>query len=231
MEDPREALKKAAALRAVEAAKSGMVLGLGTGSTVCYAIDRIGELLRAGKLTHIVGIATSKRTAEQARVLGIPLVTLATHRHVDLAIDGADEVDPALDLIKGMGGALLREKEVEQRAARFIVVVDHTKLVDKLGTKSPLPVEIARGAAARVADHLRALGCVPTLRGGAHAPFVTDNGNHILDCRFPSGIENAAALARALDTASDVLAHGLFLGMATEVVVAAPEGVRVLTRV
>ncbi len=224
----REAQKKAAALRAVEAVASGMVLGLGTGSTVRYAIDRIGELWREGKLHDIVGIATSERTAAQARGLAIPLATLETHPHVDLALDGADEVDPDLSLIKGLGGALLREKQVERRAKRFIVMVDESKLVAKLGTQSPLPVEVAPGA--DLAASLQRLGCTPSLRGGIHTPYVTDNGNHIFDCRFVHGIDDARALALHLDAMPGVLAHGLFLDMASEVVVASPAGVRVLKR-
>jgi ribose 5-phosphate isomerase A len=222
-------LKKQAAVHAVREVRSGMVLGLGTGSTTAYAVAAIGETWRAGALTDVVGIPTSDRTAEQARSYGIPLSDLTAHPRVDLAIDGADEVDPSLDLIKGLGGALLREKQVELAAARFIVIVDDSKLVERLGSHAPLPVEVERESWRDQIPALAVLGCQPVLRGGEDQPFVTDNGNYILDCRFAGGIDGPE-VAAALDERPGVLAHGLFLGMASEVVVAGAGGLRVLTR-
>jgi ribose 5-phosphate isomerase A len=193
-------------------------------------VARIGELWQAGELADLVCVPTSDRTAEQARGYGLPLTDLATTPRVDLAIDGADEVDPALDLIKGLGGALLQEKRVEKVAHHFIVVVDESKLVDKLGTRGPLPVEVAAPSWQDEAAWLSTLGCEASLRGGQASPYVSDNGNYIVDCRFANGIDDAAALAAALDERPGVLEHGLFLGMANEVIVAGEVGIRVLRR-
>jgi ribose 5-phosphate isomerase A len=225
----QDELKRQAACIAVAHVRSGMVLGLGTGSTAAHAVQRIGELWREGKLTGIRALATSAATAAQARALEIPLLPLGSVDAVDLAIDGADEVDPHLDLIKGLGGALLCEKAVERLARRFIVVVDDSKLVDRLGTRAPLPVEVDPAAWQAERDHLIGLDCQPRLRGG-EIPFVTDNGNYILDCVFAGGITDPAALAAGLDERAAVRAHGLFLGMATEVVVAGRAGVSTITR-
>jgi len=221
-------LKKLAAEYAVREVRDRMVLCLGTGSTTAFAVAAIGERWRRGELEGVVGIPTSERTAEQARQYGLPLATLAEFPRVDLAIDGADEVDPALDLIKGLGGALLREKQVELAAERFIVIIDDSKLVPRLGTRAPLPVEVERSTWQSQLEPLAALGCEPILRGGDQ-PFVTDNGNYVIDCRFAAGLD-ATAVAAALEGRAGVLAHGLFLGMATEVMVAATTGVRVMQR-
>jgi ribose 5-phosphate isomerase A len=226
-----EELKEQAALEAVKAVRSGQVLGLGTGSTTRYAVIKIGELFRAGMLDRIVGIPTSEATAELARQYGIPLAPLDAHPTIDLAIDGADEVAPNFDLIKGLGGALLREKAVEVRAKHFIVIVDPSKLVDKLGTRSPLPVEVPKDAWREVAERVaQREQCTPKLRGTASSPLVTDNGNYVLDCRFDEGIDDPQRLAARLDADPEVRAHGLFLRMADEVIVASPEGVRRLER-
>ena len=225
-----EELKRQAARRAVEEVEDGMVLGLGTGSTTAFVLERLGELLRSGKLSKVVGVPTSERTAEQARTLGIPLSTLKQHPAVDLAIDGADEVDPNLDLIKGLGGALLREKMVECVATRFVVVVDHSKLVERLGARCPVPVEVSPQNWRDSAEWLSTLGCDPVLRGGEQ-PYLTDGENNLLDCDFSGGIVDPQAIARTLDEDPRVLAHGLFLGMADQVVVAQPAGIRVLSRV
>ena len=229
MTDGREAQKQAAAKAAVKYVQNGMVLGLGTGSTAFYVIQEIGERWRAGSLTNIVGIPTSEKTATQVASYGIPLGTLRSHPEVDLAIDGADEVDPTLELVKGLGGALLREKQVESAARRFVVVVDEGKLVPRLGTKAPLPVEVDRASWEREAMWLEGFGCTPVLRGG-DAPFLTESSNFILDCSFASGIADCTALGRALDAHAGVLAHGLFLGMASEVVIAGAGGIRSLRR-
>ncbi|MFQ5610622.1 MAG: ribose 5-phosphate isomerase A [Anaerolineae bacterium] len=224
-------LKQQAAAEAVASIRSGMVLGLGSGSTAAYAVETIGHKLRRGELSGILGIPTSEETARQAQAMGIPLTTLAEHPVIDLAIDGADEVDPNLDLIKGLGGALLREKIVEVHARRFIVIVDASKRVAKLGTRAPLPVEVAQFAWEAQAHWLQSrLECSPQLRGRGGQPFVTDNHNFILDCVFPNGIDEPPAVAEILERRPGVVGHGLFLGMATEVIVAADDGVRHLTR-
>jgi ribose 5-phosphate isomerase A len=222
-------MKRAAAERAVEQVHSGMVLGLGTGSTAEFAIAAIGEMWREGKLTEIIGVATSERTAEQARSYGLPLATLAEQPRIDLVIDGADEVDPHLDLIKGAGGALLREKQVAQAATTFIVIVDERKLVDRLGTRMALPVEVRPHFWQESQAALAELGCTPVLRGQEH-PHQTDNGNYIIDCDFAGGIETPRLLAQRLAALPEVLAHGLFLDMASQVVVAGASGIKVIER-
>lgn len=223
-------LKQLAAEKAVEQIKSGMVLGLGTGSTTRYAVLKIGELWQQRQLTDIVGIPTSEATAQLASELGIPLSTLDEHTDLDLAIDGADEVDPALNIIKGLGGALLREKMVEQHAKQLIIVVDDSKLSQKLGTVSPLPVEVVQFGWRYQARWLASLGCTPVLRGSETSPFVTDNGNYILHCHFPAGIDDPAQLAALLRDRVGVVEHGLFLGMASQVIAATPEGIKVMSR-
>ena len=224
-------LKRMAAERAVDLAQSGMVLGLGHGSTAKYAVDIIGERLNSGALQDIVGVPTSEQTAAQAQALGIPLATLAERPILDLAIDGADEVDPALNLIKGLGGALLREKIVESAARRFAVVVDEGKPVERLGTRGPLPVEVTQFAWEAHVHWLEGLGCSAELRREVDGtPFVTDNHNYIIHCTFPDGISDPGALAKVLIERPGVLEHGLFLGMATDVVVAGIDGVRVMKR-
>jgi ribose 5-phosphate isomerase A len=224
-------LKRAAAERALGWVESGMRVGLGTGSTVAHFLDGLAERVRSGSLTRIVGVPTSVRTEERARELGIALAELHEAQPLDLTVDGADEVDPGLDLVKGLGGALLREKMVAQASRRFVIVVDDSKLVRRLGTKAPLPVEVTRFGWRAHAGYLRALGCEPTLRGGGDgAPFVTDNGNHMLDCRFPAGMDNPGAVEDALRRRAGVVESGLFLGMAAAVVVAAAAGVRVIER-
>jgi ribose 5-phosphate isomerase A len=220
-------LKKIAAEAAVHRVKDGMVVGLGTGSTVRYSIEKIGRLVDEG--LDILGVPTSEATADLARSLGISLTTLVEHPEVDLTIDGADEVDPNLDLIKGMGGALFREKLVALASSEMIVVVDESKLVDSLGQKTPIPVEVLPFGWTATRDRLQALGCDPSLRRTDSGPFVTDNGNYILDCRFPR-IDDPADLARRLKEITGVLEHGLFLGMADLVLVGHPEGVREMRR-
>jgi ribose 5-phosphate isomerase A len=225
-----ENLKKKAAEKAVEQVESGMSLGLGTGSTAKYAVAKIGELWQAGVLADIVAVPTSEGTAQQARDYGIPLATLYEQPELDLVIDGADEVDPSLDLIKGLGGALLREKMVEGVANRFIVIVDNSKLVDKLGTHVPLPVEVAQFGWRVQARWLESLGCTPSIRGGEAQPYVTDNANFILDCTFAGGIDSPVVLATTLRNRVGVIEHGLFLDMATEIIVADSDGIRVIKR-
>lgn len=223
-------LKKQAAEKAVEQIKSGMVLGLGTGSTTRYAVLKIGELWQQKQLTDIVGVPTSEATVALATELGIPLASLDEHPELDVAIDGADEVDPNLNVIKGLGGALLREKMVEQHAKLLIIVVDDSKLSHRLGTVSPLPVEVVQFGWRYQANWLASLGCTPVLRGSASSPFVTDNGNYILDCHFPAGIDDPTQLAVLLRDRVGVVEHGLFLGMASQVITATPNGIKVMSR-
>ncbi len=228
MNTSAEALKKAAAEKAVEQVKSGMVLGLGTGSSAYYTVVKIGQLWQDGAITDIIAVPTSEDTAALAREYDIPLATFDEQPVVDLIIDGADEVDPELNLIKGLGGALLREKMIEQPAKYLIIVVDGSKLVKKLGTRGPLPIEVARFGWQTQISWLESLGCTPVLRGGQAQPYVTDNSNYILDCTFPNGIDDPIALGSTLLNQPGVIEHGLFLDMANEVVVADADGVRIL---
>ena len=209
--------RQAAAEAALALVRDGMVLGLGTGSTMEFVLRGI-----AARGLLVRGVPTSEQTAARARALGIMLEELGGIT-LDLAIDGADEVAArSLDLVKGLGGALLREKIVAASAARFVVVADRAKLVGRLGSRVALPVEVACFGHKATSRRLEALGCAPALRGGA-AAIVTDNGNFIYDCRFPP-ITDAAALAGALDDIPGVLGHGLFLGMADDAFLADADG-------
>lgn len=231
-----EDLKKQAAEKAVEQVESGMIVGLGTGSSAKYATMKIGDLWQAGELTNIVCIPTSESTVTLATKYDLPLATLDQHPEVDLAIDGADEIDPQLNLIKGLGGALLREKMIEAAAKKFIVVADGSKLVEKLGTRAPVPVEVVQFCWKATARWLESLGCAVSIResstgspqAGESGLFVTDNGNYILDCRFPNGIDDPAELAATLKHRPGVVEHGLFLGIAAEAIVATEIGLRVI---
>ncbi|AWT35291.1 ribose-5-phosphate isomerase A [Deinococcus arenae] len=222
-----EALKREAALRAVALVKSGDRVGLGTGSTAKYAIEEIGRKLAAGELTGVVGVATSEASDTLARQVGVPVEPLDP-RPLDIAIDGADEIAPNLDLIKGLGGALLREKLTEVQARRFIVIADHTKLVEHIGEKSALPIEIARFGFLSTIERLRAVLPAGRLRQPGAQPYVTDNGNYIFDAQIPAGTD-IAALERQLKGTLGVVDTGLFLGMAERAFVAAPDGVTELT--
>jgi ribose 5-phosphate isomerase A len=224
-------LKRAAARRAIEYITSGSVIGLGTGSTVRPLLDVLGERLAAGELRDVVAVPTSEDTAARCRALGIPLTTLDEHPRLALAVDGADEVGPRLDLIKGLGGALLREKLIALAAKRFVVVADASKRVRKLGTRSPVPVEVVRFGWTTHLAFFAALGAVPALRRTvAGDPFVTDEGHYIVDCRFPHGIADPRALARTLARRPGVVEDGLFLGMVHVALVAGASGVKVLRR-
>jgi len=216
--------KKQAAEHAAQFVKSGMVVGLGHGSTTAFAVRRIAQRIAEGDLTGIVAVPCSDEVAGMATELGIPLTTLRSHPEVDLTIDGADEVDPKLNLIKGGGGALLREKLVAKASAREIIVVDQTKLSAQLGLLFPLPVEVLPGTSPAEATFIRTLGADVSVRGGDR-PFVTDSGNHILDCRW-AGIDDLTELASILEGRENVADHGLFLGLTTDLVVAGEGGVR-----
>ena len=220
-----ELFKRQAAEHALQYVQSGMTLGLGTGSTATHMLHVLAEALRDGRLRDIVGVPTSDAIGALARQLGVPTATLDERPQLDLALDGADEIDPALNLIKGLGGALLREKIVESSADRLIILADETKLVAQLGTRAPLPVEVVAFGLPLATRRLAALGSVPTLRRSADgSAFRTDEGNLILDCRFP-GIADAAALNAAINAIPSVVEHGLFVGMAALALVAGPAGV------
>jgi ribose 5-phosphate isomerase A len=222
-------LKQMAAERAVEHIQSGMVVGLGTGSTALFAIQRLASLLASSLLKDIVAIPSSVRSRDEAVKLGIPLTGFDTHPIVDITIDGADEVDPALNLIKGGGGALLREKIVAQASTRLVVIVDSGKLVSHLGETFPLPVEVVSFGWETQLSFLQDLGAKVNLRRTDQGePFITDQHNLILDCDF-GPIRQMAELNQALNQRAGIVEHGLFLGMADEVIVASPQGITQLT--
>jgi ribose 5-phosphate isomerase A len=222
--------KQLAGEAALEFVSSNMVVGLGTGSTADFFLIALGGAIQQGKLRGIRGVPTSRRSEERARELGIPLMTLAECPHPDVAVDGADEITPELDLIKGLGGALLREKIVEQSCRKLVIIADESKRVDVLGTKGPLPVEVATFAHETQADFLRLLGCEPTLRSNDDgSPYVTDNSNYIYHCRF-NRIDDPQALQLKLKSHAGIIESGLFLAMAKVAVIASPSGVTTLKR-
>ena len=223
--------KRQAAERAVELVEDGMKLGLGTGSTARRVLEALAARREKGELADIVGVPTSTATESYARELGIPLATLDDVTRLDLTLDGADEVDGRLDLIKGLGGALLWEKIVAAATDRLVIVVDESKLVDRLGTTAPLPVEVVPFGWRTLLEPVRALGAEPTLRlNDDGSPFTTDGGHNILDCRFEGGIEDAEAVESRLTRRPGVVETGLFLGMAETVVVGGAAGARALRR-
>jgi ribose 5-phosphate isomerase A len=205
-----------------------MIVGVGSGSTAAFAVSALGKRVRDG--LQIIGIPTSERTAEQARGLGIPLGTLAEHSQIDVTIDGADEVEAGnLKLIKGLGGALLREKIVASVSKRLVIVVDETKIVDHLGARGPVPVEVIPFGWQVTAQRLVDLGANAILRNGPGGqPFRSDGGHYILDCTFGL-ITRAEALADELDHIVGVVEHGLFIGLTSEVHIGGAGGIRVLT--
>jgi len=224
-------LKRAAAIRAADWVQSGMRVGLGTGSTIRYLLEELGNRIGKGRVRDIVGVPTSEDTRRRAIEQGISLIALEEAGELDVTIDGADEVDAELRLIKGLGGALLREKIVAAASLKLVIVVDGSKIVDRLGTRSPLPVEVDSFGAPVHEPFLRSLGCTPTLREDAGgAVFRTDGGNLIYDCHFPHGIDDAEALDRQLNDRPGILENGLFLGMASHIVVARPDGLQILHR-
>jgi ribose 5-phosphate isomerase A len=223
-------LKEQSARHALTYVRNDMVLGLGTGSTNAYFVELLGEQVRTGALTGIVGVPTSEGTADRARALGIPLATLADHARLDLVVDGADEVDNDLNLIKGLGRALLREKIVEIHADRFVVVIDESKMVQRLG-RGPFPVDVVPFGLDAQLRWLNTLGCRAELRLEKDgSPVITDDGNYMALCWFPDGIADAYALARVLADRPGIAEHGLFLDMATDVIIAGTGGIRVLRR-
>jgi ribose 5-phosphate isomerase A len=223
-----DALKQAAAVRAVAEVESGMVLGLGSGTTAALALEALAARISEG--LRVVGIPTSEKTAMMARRHGVPLTTFDAHRRIDLTIDGADEVDcRTFHLIKGLGGALLREKIVAAASERMIVVVDESKVVDCLGTRGTLPVEIVPFGWQTTLDRLAAIVCQPQLRMIADEPFMTDGGNYIVDC-LVSEIADPAALEAQLADTVGVVESGLFIGLASMIVIGRKNGVEVLNQ-
>lgn len=223
-----ESLKRDAAREALGRVTSGMRLGLGTGSTMAHFLDLLGEALADGSLTDIAGVPTSDRTRAHAERLGIPLGELHELQPLDLAVDGADEVGPGLDLIKGLGGALLREKMVVQAARRFVVIADDTKAVRRMGARSPLPVEVVPFSWEAHLPAFRKVGGDPVLRTDADGqPYVTDNGNFIVDLHFGDGVDNPYEVETALMKRAGVVETGFFLGMAAEAILASGNGIRV----
>jgi ribose 5-phosphate isomerase A len=220
-------LKRAAAEAAVALVEDGMVLGLGSGSTAAFALQALAA--RVSKGLRIAGIPTSEQIAARARELGVPLTSFAEHRRIDMTIDGADEVElGTLNLIKGHGGALLREKIVASASRQMVVIVDETKLVERLGSCMSLPVEIVTFGWQVVLDRLTEAGAVPNLRG-SDQPFETDSGNWIADCDFGT-IADPAALHQRLAAMVGVVESGLFVGLASRVIVGTASGVSMLPR-
>jgi ribose 5-phosphate isomerase A len=223
--------KQRVAEAAVAYIQSGMSVGLGTGSTAEFFIAALGAALRDGKVRDLRAVPTSVQSERQARELGIPLVTLGDCPMLDVTVDGADEIDPQLNLIKGLGGALLREKIVAQNSRKLIIIADDSKVVPKLGSKSPLPVEVAPFSHEAQARLLESLGATATLRRSSDGKiFATDNANYIYDCRFASAIADVRNLDEQLSRRAGVVESGLFLGMAALALIATPDGVQTKTR-
>lgn len=226
----KSSLKKIAAEKAVEYIEPGMVVGLGTGSTAYFAVKKIGELIQKGSLNNIVGIPTSNKTEELAKELQIPLTTLNDNPRIDITIDGADEVDANLNVIKGGGGALLREKVIAQVTERQIIVVDDSKISNYLGEKWSVPVEVLKFALKSEKNFLEVLGGKTELRRDESGkPYVTDEGNYILDTNF-GVINDPAELAVMLSSRAGIVEHGLFIDLVDEVIVASGEGIKYLKK-
>jgi ribose 5-phosphate isomerase A len=218
--------KQAAAEKALELVSDGMLIGLGSGSTAAFFVSGVGRLVASGM--KVRGVPSSRATAELAASLGIPIVTELVGQ-IDLTVDGADEVDPALNLIKGRGGALFREKLVAAASKRFVVVVDESKLVPGLGV-GVLPVEVLPFLWRSTAERIAALGVSLVVRGGEETPYVTDNGNLILDISVDGGIKDPVVLGTELKRVTGVVEHGLFVGMTDTAIAAGAEGVRAIGR-
>lgn len=227
--DPATSFKQQAGEHAAGLVESGMVVGLGTGSTAIFATRKIAARLAAGDLRDIVAIATSRATDAAARALGIPMLTDDIPREIDFTVDGADEVDPAMNLIKGGGGALLREKIVAEASRRVVIVADEGKLSPRLGTHWPLPVEVLEFGWRSQARFLESLGAAVTPRPGEGGLFRTDQGNLILDSRFQP-IDDPSGLAGQLEARAGIVGHGLFIGLASDLIVAGEDGIRHLRR-
>jgi len=231
-------LKKAAAEKAIEKVNDGMIIGLGSGSTVQFALELISEKIKSGELKEIVGIPTSKRTEEEAKRLEIPIVNFNELRNktysdkiIDLTIDGADEADYNLNLIKGGGGAMLREKIIAHASKKNVTIIDETKLSERVGIKSSLPIEVLEFSFENEKHFLESLGAEISLRKNYNDKnFITDNGNLILDAKF-FVIENADELNIKLNNQPGILGHGLFVGICDEIICAKKNGVEILERI
>lgn len=223
--------KQRAAQAALQYVSSGMAVGLGTGSTADFFLIALAQAIKAGILKDIKGVPTSRQSERRAIEMGIPLFSLAQFPVCDITVDGADEVAPNLDLIKGLGGALLREKIVAQNSKKLVIIADEGKVVKQLGTKSPLPVEVAQFGYETQEGYLRSLGAEPKLRiGPGGMVFVTDNGNCIYDCHFPNGIKAPSEIESALNRRAGVVESGLFLGMASIALIGNAEDVTEMRR-
>jgi len=221
-------LKEMAAREAVKYVEDGMVVGLGSGSTASIAIRLLGDRVKEEGI-EIIGIPTSRASDLLGRAMGIKIAELDDHPKVDITIDGADEVGPALNLIKGLGGALVREKIVAGASMVEMIVVDESKLVDCLGSKAPLPVEIVRYAHRTTMRKLASLGCTPQLRMKESEPFVSDNGNFVVDCAF-GPMKDPAGLETKVNLIPGVVDNGLFIGLVAKVVIGTDEGVEIRER-
>ncbi len=223
--------KQRAADAALQYVRSNTIIGLGTGSTADYFLIALADALKSGRLHDVQGVPTSEQTERRARHLNIPVLALADAGTLEVTVDGADEVAPNLDLIKGLGGALLREKIVAQNSKSLVIIADSGKHVEKLGSKSPLPVEVTMFAHEVTARFLATLGCEPKLRSKADgSAFVTDNGNYIYDCRFANGIDDPRGLSQALGERAGVVESGLFLGIAKAALIADENSVQTHNR-
>ena len=223
-------LKRRAAEQAVIFVKPGMVVGLGTGSTAVHAVNAIGQQLQDGRLHDIVAIPTSEATARNAQKWDIPLTTFDDHPVIDVTIDGADEVAPNLDVMKGLGGALLREKIVAIVSKQLIIVADDSKHVERLATKAPIPIEVIPFARRPVTAFLESLGGQPVFRQQDGQLYMTDEQNIIIDCFFDGGLADAAAMAQTLINQPGIVEHGLFLGLATQAIFAGRDGIEIVER-
>jgi len=225
-----EEFKKLAGEKAVEDIESGMTVGLGTGSTVFYAIHRLAEAIRTGELLDIVAIPSSVQTEKLANELNIPLISFHDKQSIDLTIDGADEVDKYLNLIKGGGASHLREKILIQASEKFVAIVDESKLSTKLGEKWAVPIEVVKFAYPLIEAFIDTINGEPNLRryeGGT--PVITDEGNYIIDSNF-GVIQNPFELAEKLENKAGIVEHGLFLRLTTKVIVASKEGIKILQK-
>jgi ribose 5-phosphate isomerase A len=227
--DPRQRQKEQAADEALLQVESGMVLGVGAGSTAALVATRLAERLGRGVIRDVVCIPCSIEVEQRLRELGLQPISLSERPQIDLTIDGADEVDPELNLIKGAGGALLREKMVAQASRREVIVIDESKLSPRLGTRTLLPVEVYPFGWRAEELFLHGLGAAPMLRLRKDEPFITDEGNYILDCAV-GPIADAPALARTLEARPGIAAHGLFLRLASEIIVGTEKGASHLRR-
>jgi len=223
-----ELLKRKAAEKAVEFIKSGMVLGFGTGSTFKHVLDILAEKLKSKEIKNIIGIPTSEKTKVLAEKLNIPCGKLSDHPTLDLTIDGADEVDNKLNLIKGGGGALLREKIIAQASKKYIIIVDESKLSNYLGEKWSVPIEVIKIALEVETKYLQSLGAEVILRKNENGkPFITDEGNYILDTNF-GAIKNPKKLDKKLNKRAGIAEHGLFINIVDRVISASDNGIKSL---